>query len=73
VLSYAERVEYGECSIWTLTLEDESGHWRRLTIEVRPSQGQIVQARGRFNRAPEGREMLLLEAWASRNRLQVAL
>ena len=46
VFSYARRIECGECSIWTLTLEDNTGHWRRLTIEVRPALRQIVQARG---------------------------
>jgi hypothetical protein len=73
VFSYARRIESGECSIWTLTLEDNTGHWRRLTIEVRPSLCQIVQARGRFNRLPEPRDMLALEAWASRNKLQVSV
>ncbi len=73
VYSYARRIESGECSIWTLTLEDDTGHWRRLTIEVRPSLRQIVQARGRFNRLPEPRDMLALDAWASRNKLQVSV
>jgi hypothetical protein len=73
VYSYARRIESGECSIWTSTLEDNSGHWRRLTIEVRPSVRQIVQARGRFNRLPEPRDMRALEAWATRNKLNVAL
>lgn len=73
VFSYARRIESGECSIWTLTLEDNTGHWRRLTIEVRPPLRQIVQARGRFNRLPEPRDLLALEAWASRNTLQLCL
>jgi hypothetical protein len=73
VYSYARRIESGECSIWTLTLEDNTGHWRRLTIEVRPSLRQIVQARGRFNRLPEPRDILALDAWASRNKLQVSV
>jgi hypothetical protein len=73
VYSYARRIESGECSIWTLTLEDNTGHWRRLTIEVRPSLRQIVQARGRFNRLPEPRDTLALDAWASRNKLQVSV
>ena len=73
VFSYVRPIESGECSIWTLTLEDNTGHWRRLTIEVRPALRQIVQARGRFNRLPEPRDVLALEAWASRNKLQVCL
>ena len=73
VYSYVGRIQTGECAIWTLTLEDNSGHWRRLTIEVRPSLRQIVQARGRFNRLPEPKDMLALEAWATRNKLQILL
>jgi hypothetical protein len=71
VYSYARSIESGECSIWTLTLEDGTGHWRSLTIEVRASSRSVVQARGRFNRRPEPRESLALGAWAARNRLQV--
>jgi hypothetical protein len=73
VYSYARWIENGQCSIWTATLEDDAGHWRKLTIEVRPSQRQIVQARGRHNRPPEPKDMLALEAWATRNKLQVPL
>ncbi len=73
VYSYARHIETGECAIWTLTLEDNTGHWRRLTIEVRPSVRQILQARGRFNRPPEPRDMLALSAWAGRNSLQISL
>jgi hypothetical protein len=32
VFWYVRPIEIGECSIWTLTLEDNTGHWRRLTI-----------------------------------------
>ena len=73
VYSYARSIENGQCSIWTATLKDNAGHWRRLTIEVRQSQRQIAQARGRFNRLPEPRDMLALDAWATRNKLQVSL
>jgi PcfJ-like protein len=73
VYSYAGRIGAGECAIWTLTLRDDTGHWRRLTIEVRPRSRQIVQARGRFNRRPDAHEMSALGEWASRNRLQIAL
>ena len=71
VYSYARWIENGQCSIWTATLEDNTGHWRRLTIEVR--QRQILQARGRFNRLPEPRDVMALEAWATRNKLLVSL
>jgi PcfJ-like protein len=73
VYSYAGAVGSGQCSIWTLTLEDGTGHWRRLTIEVRNAQRRIVQARGRFNRLPEPLDRIALDAWAGRNRLEVVL
>jgi hypothetical protein len=73
VYSYASSIERGECSIWTLTLEDGTGHWRRLTIEVRNSARRIVQARGRFNKLPEALDRVALSTWASQNRLEVAV
>ena len=73
VFSYARSIESGECAIWTQTLEDGAGHWRSLTIEVRPRRKEIVQARGRFNRAPEPRERIALDAWAARNALSVSI
>ncbi len=73
VYSYARAIAAGHSAIWTLTLRDDTGHWRRLTIEVRPSLRQIVQARGRFNAKAEPRDLLALEAWAARNALSVAL
>ncbi len=73
VYSYARSIDRGECAIWTLTLEDTTGHWRSLTIEVRPSLRRAVQARGRFNRMPQPRERLVLDTWATRNRLQVSI
>ena len=72
VYSYVPAIERLECSIWTLTLEDTTGHWRRLTIEVHPSMRRIVQARGRFNGLPEPRDMVALREWAGRNNLQIA-
>ena len=72
VYSYAARIAKGDCAIWTLTLEDDAGHWRRLTVEVRPSLRAIVQARGRFNRMPEARDMVALNVWAGRNNLRGA-
>jgi hypothetical protein len=72
VYSYGTAVERGESSIWTLTLEDNAGHGRRLTIEVRLALRRIVQVRGRWNRSPEAREMIPLRAWAGRNSLEIA-
>jgi hypothetical protein len=73
VYSYAESIERGECSIWTSTLEDGTGHWRRLTIEVRNVSRCIVQARGRFNKAPQALDLIALNVWATRNQLEMAV
>jgi hypothetical protein len=73
VYSYARLIESGHCAIWTLTLRDDTGHWRRLTIEVRLSLRQIVQARGRFNAKAQPKDLLVLEQWATRNDLTIAL
>jgi hypothetical protein len=68
--SYSRQIQSGACSIWTLTLEDATGHWRRLTIEVRGCA--VVQARGRFNRQAEARDLVALREWAGRNNLEIA-
>jgi hypothetical protein len=73
VYSYARMIEAGQCAIWTLTLHDDTGHWRRLTIEVHPGPRRIVQARGRFNAKAEPRDLLVLEQWATRNQLTIGL
>lgn len=71
VFSYADRISSGDTSIWVMTLEDETGHWRRLTIEVRNGTRRVVQARGRFNKMPEAKDLAQLNIWAERNRLEV--
>jgi hypothetical protein len=73
VYSYARLIDKRECAIWTLTLEDDTGHWRRLTIEARPALRLVVQARGRFNKLPEARDMIALNAWAGRNSLTLGV
>jgi hypothetical protein len=73
VYSYARLIAAGQCAIWTLTLRDDTGHWRRLTIEVHPKPRTIVQARGRFNAKAQPRDLLALEQWAARNQLAIAL
>jgi hypothetical protein len=69
VYSYASAIERGDTSIWTLTLEDNTGHWRILTIEVRHAARRVVQARRKLNLAPEARDLAVLAAWAERNGL----
>lgn len=73
VASYAHRCRIGISSIWSLRL------WRGekvrpvLTIEVDPRRRAVVQARGWSNRAASGKSLRLLEDWAGRERLQMAI
>jgi hypothetical protein len=76
VYSYLGTIEKGLTSIWTMTLADGSGvtgRWAMLTIDVRRDLRRVVQARGRFNRAPTCEELSVLQAWSNRNALEVSL
>jgi len=76
VYSYASRIDQQQVSIWTVTMRDglgETGRWAMLTVEVRNGSRQVVQARGRSNRAATPRETAVLSRWASLNGLQLAL
>ena len=72
VYSYAPAIASKRTSIWALTIEDGTGHWRSLTIEVINESRQIVQARGRFNRPPETRATAILNNWAAKNNLTIS-
>jgi len=71
--SYAERCQRGMSRIWSLR------YWRGekvhhvLTIEIDPSRRAVVQARGRGNCLPSGRPFRLLQDWAARERLRMAI
>lgn len=65
VSSYAGSIESGRISIWVLTMEDNTGNWAKLTLEIINSTGQIVQARGRYNRLPTPVENQMLNRWMS--------
>jgi len=72
VASYASTIASGASSIWVVTEEDGTGHWRRLTIEVRKVGGTIVQVRGPCNRMPLSREIQVVREWAAKNKLSGA-
>lgn len=61
--SYASSIESGRISIWTMTKEDETGNWAMLTLEMVNSTGNVVQARGRFNRSATIQELNILNRW----------
>ncbi len=71
VYSYASRIEKKEVSIWSITWEELTGHWRALTVEVNNQYRAIVQVRGRFNRLPLPREQAVLRQWATKNALEL--
>lgn len=71
VFSYAYRIERGEVSIWAMTKEDGTGNWAQLTLEVNNTTKTVVQARGRFNRAPTGKEREILYRWTGNAGLSV--
>jgi hypothetical protein len=73
VASYAYLCVRGASRIWSLRRRSSRGTVRSVaTIEVDPRTNAIVQARGYQNRAPSGKAMRLLEAWARRERLRIA-
>jgi hypothetical protein len=74
VASYASSCASGRCAIFSM--REDSGAFsqaeRRLTIEVIIQNRRIVQARGRFNAAPDGVAERVLRAWAATAGLTIA-
>jgi len=73
VASYADRCYRGMSRIWSLRSWQGDKVHHVLTIEVDPKRREVVQARGCANRFPSGRPLQLLEAWANRERLRMAI
>jgi hypothetical protein len=73
VASYADRCWRGASRIWSLRAlrGDEVRHV--LTLEVDMKRRAIVQARGWGNRAASGKPLRLLQEWAIRERLRLAI
>ncbi|MBA7634563.1 hypothetical protein ES703_42149 [subsurface metagenome] len=69
VYSYDERIASGKVSIWSLQKDSE----RKLTVEVENSSRTIVQAREKYNRLPDKKEMKILNKWASKKKLIVKI
>ena len=73
VASYADRCHRGNSSIWSLRLcQGEKVH-PVLTVEVDPRKRTVIQARGHANRTASGKSLRLLQDWAVRERLQMAI
>jgi hypothetical protein len=73
VASYADRCSRGLSRIWSLRFWQGEKIHHVVTIEVDPKRRAIVQARGRANRTPSGKPLRLLQDWATRERLQLAI
>lgn len=70
VASYAGSCASGRSSIWSLTLENEKGFFRCLTIEV--ANKGLCQIRGYMNRSPTQQEVTVLNKWAQQEGLGLA-
>jgi hypothetical protein len=73
VASYADRCHQGVSSIWSLRLWRGEKVHHMLTIEVDPKHRSVIQARGRANHAASGKPLRLLQNWAVRERLRMAI
>ena len=73
VASYANRCYYGTSSIWSLRFWQTEKIHHVLTVEVDPKNRVVIQARGRANRAASGKSLRLLQDWAARERLRMAI
>jgi hypothetical protein len=73
VASYADRCYRGISSIWSLRLWQGEEVHPVLTVEVDPRRRAVIQVRGRANRAASGKSLRLLQDWAVRERLRMAI
>ena len=73
VASYADRCWRGRSRIWSLRVRRGVKMRHVLTIEVDLSKRAVVQARGWGNRSASGKPLRLLQGWAVRERLRLAI
>ena len=73
VASYAERCWRGRSRIWSLRVRRGVKMRHVLTIEVDLRKRAVVQARGWGNRSASGKPRRLLQDWAAREKLRLAI
>ena len=73
VASYADRCWRGASRIWSLRARRGDKVRHVLTLEVDMKRRAVVQARGWGNRAASGKPLRLLQDWAIRERLRLAI
>jgi hypothetical protein len=73
VASYADRCWRGASRIWALRVHRGEKVRHVLTIEVDMKRRAVVQARGWGNRPASGKPLRLLQDWAVRERMRLAI
>ena len=73
VASYANHCYRGSSSIWSLRFWQGEKVRHVLTVEINPTKRAVIQARGRANRIASGKSLRLLQDWAARERLRMAI
>ena len=73
VASYSHACWRGSSRIWSLRRRRDSHLRSIITVEVDPARRTIVQARGFRNRRASGRALQLVQTWAARENLRLAL
>lgn len=68
--SYARYCMSGVDAIWSLRYESGGLYRTIVTISIDPHGASISEARGRFNRMPDGRHREIIDRWAKLNGLK---
>jgi hypothetical protein len=73
VASYSHNCWRGASTIWSLRRRRDANVRSIVTVEVDSARRTIVQARGFRNRGASGKVLQLVQAWAARENLRLAL
>jgi hypothetical protein len=65
VASYAYSCSSGATTIWSLTIQDDLGVQKLITIEVGKSAKKVYQTRGHCNRMPTQKEKFIISKWTT--------
>ena len=73
VATYADRCWRGASEIWSLRVQRGDRMRSILTVEVDRRRRVVVQARGWRNKSASGKPLHMLQRWAWREQLRLAL
>ncbi len=68
---YAPLCFKGAASIWSMTIEDQDGQRRVLTIDVDVAKGAVVEARRCCNQEAKSKDREIMGLWANERGLTV--